>query len=223
MKLPKLLIILSIFFLSFAATIAIDSWKTPVPEPFIQGFSPTPTPVTLVLPANELTSTLISASGAIHRIPWDQTQPIPATAGATLYQADEISTAEKSQASFQITASISGHMAENTDIILGSLLPQRVTLQQRTGTATYITTDSQNPLSIKSLSSLLQLDEGAATIKIDGQIISIHIEKGTAKLAYTNEQNNADVWRLQTNDSAIINNQTGNVKTTGDLLSTIDQ
>jgi hypothetical protein len=224
MKRRYALLAIGLFFLGFISIIGIDSFVShPNEIPIFQPPTPTPTPVTLLLPTNALQGKLLQAVGTVKRMPWDKMKFEPATAGALLYQGDELATIAKSSAVFSITASVSGTLDENTDIILGSLLPNKIAFIQKTGTGKYQTTDSEKPLSIKSLGALIYLEQGTLTVTIDNNIISITLLSARAKLAYINNDNITQVWELTERDTATINDSTGKVKTSGTLLSENDQ
>lgn len=219
MNIKLILIFICLFLLGFIAVIAVDSIISHPKE--ITAFRPstsTPTPVTLLLPTNALQGTLIQTEGTVKYMPWDKTEFGPATAGATLYQTDEIATMTKSSAAFSITASMSGMLGENTHVMLGSLLPQKITMNQKKGTVEYKTTDSNQPLSIKSLGALTWVEQGSITVSIQDSILSVTLKSGKAKLAYINNDNVTHIWELHGGDTAIINDTTGEVETSGQLL-----
>lgn len=224
MNIKLILISITLFFVGFISVIAIDSYVShPAKIVTFQPTTPTPTPVTLLLPANALQGKLILALGTVKRMPWDKMEFEPATAGAVLYQGDEIATMTKSSTAFSITASISGVLDENTDVTLGSLLPHKITIHHKTGTGEYRTTDYDQTLSIKSLGVLTQLEQGTIKVSVENKIISIVLSSGKAKLAYIDNDNTTHMWKLTGNDTAIINDTTGKVKTTGQLLSENNQ
>lgn len=220
MNLKRIIIIISLFLLGFISVIVVDMYLShPAEQVSFQPTAPSPTPVTLLLPQNAYLGKLTSATGIVKRMPWDQTSFEPATVGATLYHADELATTATSSALFTIDSLITGQMQKSTHITFGSLIPNKLAIRQISGTGEYTLSDPAQNLSVKALSALVVLEQGTVTISIEDKIIAVTLLNGMAKLGYINNDNITQEWELTGNDSAVINDTTGNVRTTGVLVS----
>ncbi len=178
--------------------------------------SPTPTIISLSPPSQSLTGKLTEVLGTIERIPWDITSHVPATAGAVLYQGDEILTLPTSQATITIPNSLTCTMEEKTQIVLTNLLPKSITVQQRNGTFACM---SQDVFNLRIPGALLELSQSTVQSVITPEEITIRIASGKGKLGFVDNENKSKVWELTAADTIVIDRGTNTIRTTGILLS----
>jgi hypothetical protein len=186
--------------------------------------TPTPTLLALQPPTGALTGTILSTTGAVDRIPWDSPDSFVASKGATLFQEDEIITKAGSGAYISIPGVVYFSLLEDTDVLLGSLLPDKLAFKLKKGTITYqIETGQPAPVSIRCLSGLLEITSGTGTIQIFNGMVTISVASGQAKLASVDSTNTTRVYLLQAKENATIHGNTGNIRTTGKEIITNEE
>jgi len=205
------------FFLGFISVLGYTKWNQK--SSTISSINPiqvNPTPILLSPPSQALQGKLFESKGLIERIPWDVTTKVPATEGATLYQGDEVFTGLQSETIISVSQYASCLLKEKSDVLLGNLLPQSITIQHRSG---IIQCTNEQPLTLRLPNLLLDMNTGAVQSTITSESVKVMIASGSATIGFVDTSNKTKIWRLQKSDSFIYDRDTNTLLTTGTLLS----
>lgn len=155
-----------------AFLLSLVSVFTPHPTP-VPVIFPTPTPqqVQLVAPSASLSAKLLASASYMR---WDLSSFTPATPPADLYQGDELT------GNIQIQISDVATVSGQSDLVLSSLVPDRVLFTQKSGRLSF---ETSNVISVRFLSNLAEISTGSAQINLSSYYPTLRLTSGTAKFA----------------------------------------
>jgi hypothetical protein len=144
-------------------------------------------------PAGAIPVNLTTSTGTVEQFVRENTEYTQATPGGMIRQGESIAT---KLGNAIITLADSGNITlrNNSQISFIHLLPNSIVLWHRAGAIEY-EVNSMNPFSIRTLHALVEL-WGDAVISTDDPIIKIQLNKGTAKVAIVDADNNTKIWNM---------------------------
>lgn len=126
-----------------------------------------------------------------------------------IQQGEELITGDDGLVSVEIPTAGQISISPKTDISFVQTLPQNVVFAQTKGKAEYLKTGSF-PISIRSLSLLIQIESGDIIVSLSEAtpIVTIEVKDGLITVAYNDSQNVSQVLKIESGKRFVFNNDT---------------
>lgn len=160
-------------------------------------------------PHRSLKATITSFTGTVEWKSRIATESSTLTKPRELQQGEEVATHDDSSLELIIPNALEASVSANTAVQLIQTLPNSILLMQNSGKATY-TQKNNNPVSIRSLSLLVQLENAEAIITVNDTLpfISVDVEKGTITVGFNDTDFITQTIAVSSGKRLVYNTQT---------------
>ncbi len=156
-------------------------------------------------PLEALSGELIAVAGKVEKQSREADEFVDVDEQKQIIDGEKLRTEEKSEAEIDFSGFARLRLGPNTEINLTSLLASSFVVNQKQGTANYKLLQDENPLSVRILHLLLNLNSGEAEVTIENKEITIEQLSGKSKFSLVDTDNKTHVWELEQGQKALIN------------------
>ncbi|CAN5166187.1 hypothetical protein BH09PAT2_BH09PAT2_04780 [soil metagenome] len=140
-------------------------------------------------PGNSLKAEITSMAGEILWQSRTATEPAELKEKVSLQQGEKIVTGNTGNVTLSLGDTIQVIEKKDTMIALTQTLPVNIVFTHQVGTATYIQSANDSPVSIRIRRLLVRMNKGTVTITTEDEdpYIYVNVDKGEVELAYNDE------------------------------------
>lgn len=167
--------------------------------------SPTPEPTFALVPPSQSVSGILTISkGKAQKWGRNDDGYKEASTGAQILTGESVVTEDLSAATATVSGIVTIIFGQDAELSFANLYPTNMTLQQKSGKITYEVIDTQYPVSVRALHTLVSMNTGKTTINVVDTDMSIIVTAGSAKFAFVDSDNITHVWELTAGQRANI-------------------
>jgi hypothetical protein len=169
----------------------------------------TPEPTFALVPPSQAMSGVLTVTGG-HALKFSRndSEYKEASTGALILLGESVATNENSTAMAEVGGIVKANLAPVSELVFANLFPTNFVLQQKAGKIEYMV---EKPISVRALHTLVAMNPGDVTINIIDTDSSVTVKTGSVKFALVDNDNNTNVWNLQSGQRANIDDQTRQV------------
>jgi hypothetical protein len=205
------------FLVGVTGIIGTRYWQVhrPIPQPQIKPVtipvSPSPAAYSYRPPSTAIVGTVTAATDKVTKTFWDNDSPGVATPGAQLFQGETLVTGSAATASADIDSIVRIDLDSASEVDFTSLIPDRLLVTQPAGLVGYVASESA-VLSVRSLGMLLKIQGGTVNVDREDNFIYLNQISGQSTFALVDNDNNTQVYTLNENQRATINDTYSTVR-----------
>jgi hypothetical protein len=179
----------------------INSQISPTPEAFV--YHP---------PSTAVKGLITVVSGSVQKSFWDKDDLGVASVAAEIFQGEKLVTDTESTASANFEKLVEINLDSSSDVRFTSLIPTQILFTQPTGLVTYTLTQTETPISVRSLGLLIKLNSGAIRMDSTDSIVTIVQLSGQSQIAFESTNYVTQHYELKEKDRATYNDYTQTIR-----------